>query len=92
MLRTNVRCALRYTGSPRFVDCRGGPNRISLRDHFNLHLWTCQSTVMSTGCPERFQSMRHPHARLQAPEPCLEQPQIFQIFQKLGWRGEGEIP
>ena len=27
-----------------------------------------------------------------APEPCLEQPQIFQNFQKLGWRGEGEIP
>ena len=24
-------------------------------------------------------------------EPCLEQPQIFQIFQKLGWRREGEI-
>ena len=28
----------------------------------------------------------------EALEPCLEQPQIFQIFQKLGWRGEGEIP
>ena len=32
------------------------------------------------------------HMKTTALEPCLEQPQIFQIFQKLGWRGEGEIP
>ena len=30
--------------------------------------------------------------KIRAPEPCLEQLQIFQNFQKLGWRGEGEIP
>ena len=32
------------------------------------------------------------YINLLALEPCLEQPKNFQNFQKLGWRGEGEIP